>query len=361
MVILLLWGFKARSAASPWRRTDVSLLDVISNSLVDSNTVWVNSRAGKRQKLSSSRIRSHVDISDVTFIHFLIWLSHKPGAPRPRSVPNIPSNRSGHHSPLTEAERQEAEESRSRTRVSMVPSLCWQKEKTEELKMGGCSCTKGPQTDQLLLIGFIGGEGRLQTPRTSTKYEITSKWLTWERTSDRDLCVWWLVGGSIDGIDSNVNAGIDQDRWDRYLTFSFPSLSSARTLTTACACADASPSCPPVFQHSVSPRERVHAHSVRARVTACQCARPSNWLINKIGFANWFSLPGPFFEWTCGSLGGWPAHGSDVSADLRLLSGINRGRFVGSLGWGRGASVSESSPRSQITASQGPQELCSSL
>lgn len=101
--------------------------------------------------------------------------------------------------------------------------------------------------------------------------------------------------------------------------------------------------------------------AVRANVCAPRSAIARARLIIKMGFSNRFSLTGLFFASTCRTIhterggGCLPADGSDVSTDLHLLLGMNRRRFVDSLG-GRGA-VSPTSPRSHITASQGPQEV----
>lgn len=159
-VVCSLWLFSGEennvfpcSAASLWRQSDVSVRDVISHTLVDSassNTVWFNSCPGQNRILSSIKCGrlDHMCAHLWRHFSFIFWFGWviKQEPLRPLFVPNIPLNRPSHiHSPLKEAEKQEAEESRSRTRVSMVPSLSWQKEKSEKLKIGGWSCTEGSQ------------------------------------------------------------------------------------------------------------------------------------------------------------------------------------------------------------------------
>lgn len=111
-----------------------------------------------------------------------------------------------------------------------------------------------------------------------------------------------------------------------------------------------------LFSDSLAVRANVCAPRSASRAANAR-ARP----IIKMGFSNRFSVAGLFFASTCRTIHTkrrgecLPADGSDVSTDLHLLLGMNRRRFVDSLG-GRGA-VSPNSPRSQITASQGPQEV----
>lgn len=64
-------------------------------------------------------------------------------------------------------------------------SPCSQMIQTPHRRVSGWGGTKGPKKKgkaSPILSGFVWGEGRLQTPRSSTKYEITHKSLTWAET-----------------------------------------------------------------------------------------------------------------------------------------------------------------------------------
>lgn len=114
-------------------------------------------------------------------------LSIRPKHPTTTDLKHTQKSQQPIHSPLAEAETQGAVQSKNTTRVNIVCPFSAarriknghrkKKESAAEVALKGQK--ERQSKSKLLLLCFIWEEGRLQTPRSSTKYEITSKSLTW--------------------------------------------------------------------------------------------------------------------------------------------------------------------------------------
>lgn len=101
-------------------------------------------------------------------------------------APNIqqlhPHTEKGHNDPSTHLWQKLRQKRLYKSRTQQEVPLCVLSSQPDELNPRPKRVWSGQKERQskskLLLLCLIGGEGRLQTPRSSTKYEITSKLLT---------------------------------------------------------------------------------------------------------------------------------------------------------------------------------------
>lgn len=173
-MVILLWGFQVCSAASLWLTCHYSM---------SSATVWSvqpnQTGSESNRNVSSRNLTDRIPSVTSAFIHFLTWLSPRAGAP---------------------TTSQHSFQSPSLTFDRGWETGCWRKQQQNQSQHGGRrrkavagASLRGRRDTSASPGSFYRREGRLQTPRTSTKYETSSKWLTWERASagPRAFDDWW--------------------------------------------------------------------------------------------------------------------------------------------------------------------------